>query len=222
MNELAVSWAAIVLLAAMAGVGCVKERSTLPPPPAAPNPPPRVAADPVVRVQTLGRLTDQYARTAHQLPGDSPQQHRKLMAEAFAQIEQILPILQGPNPGAEFRQQLQTVSDAQGELATGPQELSPEPTIDTALRATRDALSLIAHGGYYDRADLTPLFDRLNTNINHLDTVRGALHQLEAGEAVEVTSQIVSKMSDALSQRLAELNAASQPASQTSPAAEAK
>jgi len=205
MIETPMKSAAMFALTAMLTCGgCVKTQSTIAPPPAQPNPPPMVAADPTVRVQTLGRLADAYGRTSNALPGDNASQHRQLMASVFAQLEEILPILQGPNPGAEFRQQLQVVRDAQSELATGPRDLSAEPTIDTGLRAARDALSAIAQTGFYDQGSLTPLFDRLAAKINELDTVRGPLHQVVTGEAVALTSQIISGMADTLTHRLAE------------------
>ena len=207
-----------ILISAGVLAGCVKEQTTLPPPRVAPNPPPKVAVDPSARVQTLARLADRFAATSNQLPGSDMAQHRQLMANALAQLEEILPILRGPNPGAEFSQQLQVIRDAQAELATGPQDLSPEPTIDSALRATRDALASLAQDGYYDQASLTPIFDRLSARMNDLDTVRGPLHQVEAGEAVGMISQIISKMADVMGQRTAEQNASSQPAANTAPA----
>src|SRR5258708_35684397 len=151
----------------------VKTQTRLRPPRAPPNPPPQVASDVGVRVQTLGRLADSLARLSNQLPGPNTAAHRKLMSQAFAQLQEILPMLEGPNPGAEFRQQLQVIADAQAELATGPADLSPEPTIDTGLRAARDVLSALAHASYYERAELTPLFDRLAAKIKERDTVRG-------------------------------------------------
>ena len=204
--------ASLLCLAVLFG-GCAKTQPTIAPPPPRPNPPPQVAADPIIRMQTLGRLADTYARTSNELPGDSAARHRQLMSQIFAQLEEILPVLVGPTPGAEFRQQLQVVRDAQAELATGPQDLSPEPTIDTGLRAARDTLSSIAQDGFYDQSNLTPLFDRLTAKINQLDTVRGPLHQVVTGEAVAVSSQIISSMADALSHRLAEQNPAGSPAS---------
>ncbi|HEY2585022.1 MAG TPA: hypothetical protein VGI81_04565 [Tepidisphaeraceae bacterium] len=208
------------LTAVLAGVGVVggcapKTQTTIAPPPPRPNPPPQVAADPTVRVQTLDRLADEYARTSNDLPGDNAAEHRKLMSQVFAQLEEILPILEGPNPGAEFRQQLQVVRDAQAELSTGPQDLSPEPTIDTGLRAARDVLSSTAQHGFYDQSSLTPMFDQLTAKINQLDTVRGPLHQVVAGEAVGLSSQIISKMADTMTHRLAQEQQGQPPANPT-------
>lgn len=211
------------LLALTAALACIgvesgcapKAQPTIAPPPARPNPPPQVAADPTARVQALDRLAEQYAQTSNDLPGDSAAQHRKLMSQVFAQLEEILPILEGPSPGAEFRQQLQVVRDAQAELATGPQDLSPEPTIDTGLRATRDVLASTAQGGFYDQSSLTPLFDQFTAKINQLDTVRGPLHQVVAGEAVGLSSQIITKMADTMTHRLAQEQQSQPPANAT-------
>jgi hypothetical protein len=195
--------------------GCVKQHPTLPPPPATrPNPTPQVASDVGVRVQSLSRLADSFARLSNQLPGGTVNEHRALMSQAFAQLQEILPMLYGPNPGAEFRQQMQVISDAQAELATGPKELSPEPTIDTGLRAARDVLVNIARSGYYDHRELTPPFDQLSVKLNELDTVRGPLHQVEVAEAVGITSQIITNMSHILGQRLAEQNSTAPSATQ--------
>jgi hypothetical protein len=217
MNDTRATLAAMLTLIFLTGAGCVKTQSTIAPPPAQPNPPPQMAADPSIRVQTLGRLADNYGRTSNELPGYSPAEHRKIMASIFAQLQEILPLLQGPNPGAEFRQQLQVVRDAQAELATGPSDLSAEPTIDTGLRAARDALAGIAQTGFYDQANLTPVFAKLASKINELDTVRGPLHQVIVGDSVGLTSQIISGMADTLTQRIADQSATTQPT--TAPAA---
>ena len=88
------SAALFALAAVMTSGGCVKTQSTIAPPSAQPNPPPMVAADPTIRVQTLARLADAFARTSNELPGNNATQHRQLMASIFAQLEEILPILQ--------------------------------------------------------------------------------------------------------------------------------
>lgn len=197
--------AAMTSILTVVGIGgCARQPPPAPPPPTQSV---RAAGDPVVRVQTLGRMSDTFARTVNQLPGTDSREHRRLMANVFAQLEEILSNLQGPGAGAEFRQQLQIIHDAQEELTSGPEDLSPDPIIDTGLRAARDALASIARSPSYHQTDLTPLFDSLASKINDLDTVRGPLHQVATADAVEVMKQIVSKMSDTLSQQLAEQNA---------------
>lgn len=213
MNALPGKLLPLLLLSLPLFGGCAKNPVTARPT-TTPNPSPQAAADPMVRVQTLERLSDEFARTSNALPGSDLRAHRKLMAQALAQLEQILTVLEGPHPGAEFRSQLHVIRDAESELASGPQDLSPEPAIDSGLRAARDVLWSISQGGSYDRATVTTLFDRLTTAIDRLDTVRGPLHQVVAGDAVGIMSQIVGKMADAMGQRLAQENASTAPATQ--------
>src|SRR5215469_15194476 len=106
------------LMVVMIVSGCVKQHTTLPPVPPPPNPQPAVSSDVSTRVATLERLSDAYSRTSNELPGRDLGEHRKLMAQVFAQLEEILPLLEGPNPGAEFRQQIQVIRDAQSELSS--------------------------------------------------------------------------------------------------------
>ena len=205
----------LILWTMIVGSGCVKHATTMPLPPVVQqNPPPKVVSDATLRIRTLARLSDIYTRLCNQLPGRTVGEHRQLMAEAFAQLNEILPLLQGPTADAEFRQQMRIVADARAQLATGSPDLSPEPTIDTGLRGLRDLLREIARTAYYDRTELTPALDRISGKIEELDTVRGPLHQLVVGEAMSMSSQIIAKMSQTLSQRLAEQNA-TQPATQS-------
>jgi uncharacterized membrane protein len=176
-----------------------------------------MASNVAVRVETITRLADAYTRLAGELPGPTPAAHRKLMSEVLSRLNQILPLLQGPTSNAEFRQQMQIISDAQAQLATGPSDLSPDPTIDTGLRALRDILTSLAHASYYDRDDLTPRLDQLTARVNDLDTARGAVHQVVVAEAVTLSAQVIGGMAHTLDQRLAQQNTATAPASRPAP-----
>ena len=210
--ELMIRLKCLLLIAPLALPGCMKQGTTMPLPPVLQqNPPPKVMSDATLRIRTLARLSDTYTRLCNQLPGRSVSEHRQLMADGFADLNEILPMLQGPTTDAEFNQQMRMIADARAELASGSADLSAEPTIDTGLRALRDLLREIAGTAYFDRADLPPLLDRYSNKIDELDTVRGPLHQLVVGEAMGMSSQIVAKMSNELSQRMAEQNS-TQPA----------
>src|SRR5947199_2924565 len=130
----------ITLALAFAAAGCPKQRSTMTRPPEL-NPPPPVERSAGVRIDALGGLSKQFAQTAEQLPGRSADEHRRLAQQAFADLAQILPTLFGPNPTGTQRQQLRVVENARSQLSNAPKTLAPEPTIDTGLRAARDALS---------------------------------------------------------------------------------
>ena len=125
-------------------------------------------------------------------------------------------MLEGPNPNAEFRQQMDVIGDAHSQLATGPASLSPEPTIDTGLRAMREVLTSIAHIDFYDSPDLTARLDQLTAKINDLDTASGPLHQVQVAEAVSNSAQIITTLSQALDQRLASQDSTTAPASRPS------
>jgi hypothetical protein len=198
-----------ICVALALAAGCTKQRSTMRKPPEL-NPPPPVERSAEVRVDELGDRAKQFAQTAERLPGRSADEHRAIAAQAFADLSQVLPILFGPNATGVQRQQLRVVESSRSQLAA-KSALAPEPTIDTGLRAARDALSGLSRSGYYDHPDLAKTLDRLDKTISDLDAVRGTHHQQVVTECVQLMSQAVNQMSDALNQRLQDTPAA-QPA----------
>jgi len=185
---------------ALAAAGCPKQRSTMRPPPQL-NPPPPVERSAEVRIDELGDRARQFAQTAEQLPGRNDAEHRSLAAQAFADLSQLLPILFGPSPTGVQRQQLRVVESARSQLSARS-SLAPEPTIDTGLRAARDALSGLSRSGFYDHPDLAKTLDRLDKNVADLDAARGTRHQVAVTEVVTLMSQAVNQMAEALNQRL--------------------
>jgi hypothetical protein len=186
---------------ALACAGCPKQRSTMERPPEI-NPPPPVERDAEVRVDELGGLAQKLAQTAGRLPGRSADEHRTLAAQAFADLSQVLPVLFGPNPTGVQRQQLRVVENARTQLASGVRGLAPEPTIDTGLRAARDALRGLSRNSYYDHPELGQTLDRLDQLVSDLDASRGGTHQQVVAEVVEQMSRAVNQMSEALNERL--------------------
>lgn len=189
------------LLTVAAVAGCTKRRSTMG---AAPdvNPPPAVEADAGERVDALAERSRKFDETVQQLPGRTPEEHRRAMQQVFAELAKVLPILYGPQPSGVFRQQLRVVESARTQLASAPQGLALEPTVDTGLRAARDALAGLASRGYFDEAQVGQTMDRLNGALDRLDTNRGAMHQTVVAEAAGLMSQAIRQMSEALSQRI--------------------
>ena len=201
--------AALALYAA----GCAKQRSTMDRPPEV-NPPPRVERDADVRVDELEGLSQRFTQTAQRLPGRNSNEHRAAVVQAFADLSQILPILFGPSPTGVQRQQLRVIENARSQLAGSSSGLAPEPTIDTALRAGRDALSGLGRGSYFDHPELTQMLDRLDNTVSDLDAARGTTHHQVVAEVVDLMSQTVNQMWEALSQRLQGEGPATQPAAQ--------
>lgn len=189
----------ILLLLALAG--CPKQQSTMRRPPEI-NPRPPVETSAEVRVEELGDRARQFTETASRLPGRSADEHRALAQQVFADLSLVLPILFGPNPTGVQRQQLRTVESARSQLAAAPKGLAPEPTIDTALRAAHDALSGLGRSGFYDHPDLAKTLDRLDKTVSDLDAARGTNHQQVVAETVELMSQAVNQMAQALNERL--------------------
>ena len=194
----------------LAAAGCPKQRSTMRRPPEI-NPPPPVERSAEVRVDQLGDRARQFAQTAERLPGNTADEHRALAQQAFADLSQILPILFGPSPTGVQRQQLRVVESTRAQLA-GRSNLAPEPTIDTGLRAARDALAGLGRASYFDQPDLAKTLDRLDKSVNELDAARGSRHQLVVTDAVTLMSEAVNQMDRALNERLKDHPPAAQPA----------
>ena len=202
---------AISIVLTVICAGCPKQRSTMSRAPQI-NPPPPVEQNAEVRIDELEGLASRFAQTADQLPGRTSDAHRALAAKAFADLTQILPVLFGPNPTGVQRQQLRVVENARTQLASAPRGLAPEPTIDTGLRAARDALRGLSRNSYYDHPELAKTLDRLDRTVSDLDSARGTTHQQVVAETVDLMSQAVSQMSDALNQRLQGEGAETKPA----------
>lgn len=192
---------AVSIAIALAAAGCPKQRSTMSRPPEF-NPPPPVERSAGVRVEELGDRARQFAQTAQNLPGRNIDEHRAAVQQAFADLAQILPILFGPNPTGVQRQQLRVVESTRSQLAALRSGLAPEPTIDTGLRAARDALAALGRSSYYDNPDLAKTLDQLDKTVSDLDAARGATHQQVVAETVDLMSQAVNQMAAALHQRL--------------------
>ena len=195
-----VSYILAASVAAASVAGCAKKRSTMGPAPDL-SPQPKAEANAGARADELAERSRKFDETVQQLPGHTPEEHRRAMQQVFAELSQILPMLYGPNPSGVFRQQLRVVESSRRQLATGPQGLAVEPTIDTGLRAARDAIAGLAGKGYFDQSKLGPTMDRLNRALDALDTNRGAMHQTAVAESVGMMSQAIRQLTDALNQR---------------------
>jgi hypothetical protein len=190
----------LLALCAFLCTGCAKRQSTMGRAPEV-NPPPAVERSAEVRSDELGELSRRFSETAQSVSGTA-QQHRRGMQQVFAELAKILPVLYGPNPRGTFRQQIRIVENARSQLASAPQSLAVEPTIDTALRSARDALASLASRTYFDQAQLGQSMDRLDASIAALDAARGASHQEVAAESVEAMARVIQQMSDAMTRRV--------------------
>ncbi|MDB5319224.1 MAG: hypothetical protein JWN40_855 [Phycisphaerales bacterium] len=194
-----------LLLAALLFTGCAaKTQTTLNPPPPDANPEPQLATDVRERVKELVALADQYAAGANKLPGRNAQEDRAQTTQQFALLAQILPMLNGPDMSGDFRQQLRIIESTRSQLASGSQDLSVEPTIDTGLRAAHRALAAINQRAFTENAEIAKHLDAMHAKVQELDGVNDATHRLVAAQAFKGSAQAISQMVNALNGRLSE------------------
>jgi hypothetical protein len=211
------------ILAATLMVGCAaKKQTTLTPPPPEPNPEPQLATDARQRAQHLGTLAEQYAAGAAKLPGQNEQEDRQLVAEAFNQLSQILPLLNGPDMAGDFRQQLRIIESSRSQLSSGTMDLASEPTIDTGIRAAQRALSSLAQRAFPEQPEIAKHVDAMRAAVQELDTVSGPIHRHVAGQAFGHSAEAVKAMTAALNQRFADGSQPAAPAKPAEPASAAK
>ncbi|HEY7118060.1 MAG TPA: hypothetical protein VH475_15840 [Tepidisphaeraceae bacterium] len=192
------------LLASLILIGCApKQETTLKGPPPEPNPQPQLATDVRARVQQLGGVAEQYASLTAKLPGATEQEDRQWVAQAFTQLSQILPMLNGPDMPGDLQQQMRIIESTRSLLSSGSTDLSVEPTIDTGLRAAQRALSSIRQRAFPEQNQAAKDLDAMRSRVQELDTVQGALHRLVAAEALQGSARAVTGMSNSLNQRLA-------------------
>jgi hypothetical protein len=195
-----------LLLAALLITGCAgKTQTTLNPPPPDGNPEPQLATDARERVKELATRADEYAAGAKKLPGRNAQEDRAQVAQQFALLSQILPMLNGPEMSGDFRQQLRIIDSTRSQLASGTLDLSIEPTVDTGLRATHRALADINQRAFTETPEIAKQLDAMQAKVLELDSVTDAIHRLVAAQAIKTSAQAISEMTNAMNQRLNEV-----------------
>ena len=166
-----------------------------------------------VRVRDLAREADNLAADARQLPGKDGPDHVRIMRRVLTDLSEVLRLLSNPVEDPRLRLQLTEIENARAKLSNNSSELEVEPIINTALRTASGALADISHGENFSQADLGPMLDELSARLNRLDLERNpGLHRVDVADAVELTSQVVSKFAATLTARFA----AEQPAGPTS------
>src|SRR5258706_4656396 len=158
-----------LLLAALLITGCAaKTQTTLNPPPPDGNPEPQLATDARERVKELVTRADESAAGDKKLPGRNVQEDRAQVAQQFALLAQILPMLSGPEMSGDFRQQLRIIDSTRSQLASGSQDLSIEPTVDTGLRAAHRALADINQRAFTESPEIAKQLDAMQAKILEL------------------------------------------------------
>ena len=194
---------ALILLALLLPA-CAKNQSSMddvpPPPDGNPNAP--LLDDVRQRVKELQARATHYASNARHLPARDEQENRRLTAEQFALLSQMLPMLAGPEMTGHLQQQQRIVDSARNQLTTSSLELAPEPTVSTGLRAAHRALASLAQESFSQVPDLNTTLTNMQSSVNQLDQVTGPQHRLVAAQAFTQSSQAIQKMIDTMKQRL--------------------
>ena len=202
------TWLAGTIVAAALAGGCAKTQTTLEPPPPAPKeetlPDAALASNVRERVKNLQVAVAEYAQGAQKLPGRNEAENRAQVAQQFTLLSQILASLAGNDVGSEFKQQLRIVENSRAVLSSGSAELATEPTIDTGLRAAHRALASINSHSFTDAPDIAKSLDLMKAKIDDLDSVRGAMHRLVAGQAFNASSEAIRQMSATIDSRINE------------------
>jgi hypothetical protein len=170
--------------------------------PVEPNPPPAIEVSPLQRVQGASARLDEFDRRAQQLPGADESQDRVLMEQVFADLVIILPLLEGPEADAVFRQQVRLIESTQNQITGLPTNLPSEPLIGTGLRAADNALQDMFAQQFPDQTNLTKPLSALSDKLDALDTAHDAANRQLVADAVRMMGAIMRQMDDALAQRL--------------------
>lgn len=183
--------------------------------PVEPNPPPTIETSTTQRVQDVASRLDDFDRHAQRLPGSAESDHRAVMETVFGDFIGILPLLEGPDEDAAFRQQLRLIDSTRDQLAALASDLPSEPLIATGLRAVYNALQDMFTQQFSDQTRMSNSLNTLEDNLDELDTAHDAANRQIVSDAVHLISGIMRQMDAILSQRL-ELarEAASQPSTQ--------
>ena len=196
-----VAVAVVVSLTALGGAGCVKQRPTMRKPPAPENQPRGGASASRFQPQELDRKSGQFAEIARRLPGNSPEQHRQLMRQAFTLLAEALPLTVGPNRGGVFEHQLSVVNDARAQLQDRSADLSIDPIVNTGMAAVYNALDDAARSTYPSESEVAQGVRDYGQKLEQIYSLRGTARWPAIAESMRGVSEILRKMSESLATR---------------------
>lgn len=170
------------------------------------NPLPQDQATAARRVQGTAQHLSAYDATARHLPAPTDFLQRAIMEDLFQDLSAMLPLLEGPDADAIFRQQLHVVQMTREQLISPPSGQSPDRIVSMGLRAAYEAFEDMGTTLFSDLEDLPDALNLLSGKLDDLDDAvdsgQGAsIRQLE-GDSVRLIGDIIGMMNTALSQRL--------------------
>jgi hypothetical protein len=196
---------ALTLLLTLTLAACNKNQSsmdTVPPPPGHNNTNAALATDAQQRLQELQARAAHYASNARHMPARDEPENRRLTAEQFALLSQMIPVLSGPEMTGDLQQQQRIIDSTRTQLAGGSMELAAEPTVSTGLRAAHRALSSLNQQSFAEVPEIGAALAAMSNSVNQLDRVTGPQHRLVAAQAFTQSSQAIQKIIDTMTQRL--------------------
>lgn len=158
-------------------------------------------ADNTARVKEIQSRVSELDILSQQLPGDTDQSNRKLVADAFAGLTRILPLIEGDYQSGEFRQGMRVLNSSREQLTSGSRDLASEPTVGQGLRAAERLLRNLNSFVFDNNADIIKSLDTLQKKVVDLDTVHGPMNRVLAAQALRTTTDILQQMSTALVER---------------------
>ncbi|MGB7156922.1 MAG: hypothetical protein WBD40_02580 [Tepidisphaeraceae bacterium] len=169
------------------------------------------------RVEQLGEAVNEFAAARKKLSGHSDETSRGDLADALGELQDVLTLLEDPDPRGAFRQQMRIIERARTQLTSGS-STAPEPTINAAIRAADNALVNIKSEQFPDDEPIGKLLAALNARVGELDTVRGPLHGFVTAQALDDAGRVVEAMANIVEGRMPKESPATAPAA-TAPAA---
>jgi hypothetical protein len=191
------AWCIIPSAACLIFAGCAQKASTA----STQKDDSQLAADTTSRVKEIQSRVSELDALSQQLPGANDQSNRKLVAEAFAGLTRILPLIEGDYQSGEFRQGMRVLNSSREQLASGSPDLAAEPTVGQGLRAAERLLRNLNSFVFDNNADLTKSLDMLQKKVVELDTAHGPMNRVLAAQAFRTTTDILQQMSTALVER---------------------
>lgn len=170
------------------------------------------------RVKSIQGSVGNFDRIVSELPGsgatprDADAANRQLMRQAFEQLAQLLPMLEGANQTGDFRQGLRVLDASRQQLANGSPNLAAEPTIAQGVRATAHLLASLNQFVFNSEPALSEKIDAMQKTVDELDVTHGSRSRVTSAQAMRQAGDVLHAMSDNLSARVGPAGATTQPA----------
>lgn len=153
------------------------------------------------RMSNLRSSVVSLQHTLSQMPTDDESKDRALTLEALGSAASALAAIEGPQPSGSFRQQLRVIESDRTQVQHAGPAVPTEPAVDSALRATYNALVSLRDGRFAGNQQIANEVNEVGQKIPQLDTVRGPLHTLAVVDVLNAASRALVTMTDIIENR---------------------